>query len=123
MSIHRWLQPVEPPATLPRVEGDASTAAANKEVVRVLNFRTTELPCTELHPALALFDLFAAHRCRSVLAKLQNHNIHEVFIPAGCTGELQPLDVGVNQEFKQLMKNLFSRWYAEEVREALDQGV
>ena len=39
MSIRRWLQPVpvEAPATLPRVEGNASTAAANNEVVRVLN--------------------------------------------------------------------------------------
>ena len=46
-----------------------------------------------------------------------------MFIPAGCTGELQPLDVGVNQEFKQLIKNSFSRWYAEEVKEDLDQGV
>ena len=41
MSIRRWLQPVpvEAPATLPRVEGNASTAAANNEVVRVLNKR------------------------------------------------------------------------------------
>ena len=39
MSIRRWLQPVpvEAPATLPRVEGNASTAVANNEVVRVLN--------------------------------------------------------------------------------------
>ena len=75
------------------------------------------------HLALALFDVFAAHRCSTVLEKLQDHNIHQVFIPAGCTGELQPLDVEVNQEFKQLIKNSFSRQYAEEVKEALDQGV
>lgn len=55
--------------------------------------------------ALAIFDVFTAHCCSSVRTKLQTHNIHQVFIPAGCTGELQPLDVGVNQEFKQLMKN------------------
>ena len=57
------------------------------------------------------------------MTKLQSHNGHQVFIPAGCTGELQPLDVGVNQDFKQLMKDSFSRWYTEEVREALDHGV
>ena len=67
--------------------------------------------------ALAIFDVFSAHRCNSV--KLKSHNIHQVFVPAGCTGELQPLDVGVNQDFKQLMKNSFSRWYAQEVREAI----
>ena len=82
-----------------------------------------KLDLADDHAALALFDVFAAHRCSSVLAKLQAHNIHQVFIPAGCTGQLQPLDVGVNQEFKQLMKNSFSRWYAEEVREALEQKV
>ena len=75
------------------------------------------------HPALAIFDVFSAYHCNSVLAKLKSHNIHQVFVPAGCTGELQPLDVGVNQDFKQLMKNSFSRWYAQEVREAMDQGV
>ena len=74
------------------------------------------------HPALAIFDVFSAHRCSSVLAKLQSNNIHQVFVPAGCTGELQPLDVGVNVDFKQLMKSHFSRWYAEEVRNAMDQG-
>ena len=34
-SIRRWLRPVEDPPTLPRAEGDAFIAAANKEVVRV----------------------------------------------------------------------------------------
>ena len=82
-----------------------------------------QLELADDQPALVLFDVFAAHRCDSVLAKLKSHNIHQVFVPAGCTGELQPLDVGFNQEFKELMKNSFSRWYAEEVREAMELGV
>ena len=40
------------------------------------------------HPALALFDVFKDHRCDSVLEKLRQNHIHQVFIPAGCTGEL-----------------------------------
>ena len=38
----------------------------------------------------ALFDIFAVYRCSSVLAKPQAHNSHQVFIPTGCTGEIQP---------------------------------
>ena len=40
-----------------------------------------------------------------------------------CTGELQPLDVGINDQFKALLKQEFSRWYASEVQQALRQGV
>ena len=29
----------------------------------------------------------------------------------------------MNEEFKAAMKSSFSRWYADEVRQALDQGV
>ncbi len=74
------------------------------------------------HPALAIFDVFMSHRCDSVLKKLKENNIHQVFIPAGCTGELQPLDISFNEEFKSLMKFNFSRWYANEVKESLDSG-
>ena len=43
--------------------------------------------------ALCLFDTFAAHKTESVKAKLESLNIKHVFIPPGCTGELQPLDL------------------------------
>ena len=36
----------------------------------------------EDQPALAVFDVFAAHRCASVLEKLKSNNIHQVFVPA-----------------------------------------
>ena len=44
-------------------------------------------------------------------------------MPAGCTGELQPLDLSVNEDFKLLMKGSFSRWYADKVKKALNQDV
>ena len=59
-----------------------------------------ELDLPEDQPALAIFDVFAAHRCASVLEKLQSNNIHQIFVQASCTGELQPLDVGVNDRLK-----------------------
>ena len=72
--------------------------------------------------ALAIFDVFAAHRCASVLQKLASNHIHQVFVPASCTGELQPLDLSVNDEFKALMKDSFSRWYADKIKTALNSG-
>ena len=72
---------------------------------------------------LLSFHVFRAHRCESFLKKLRTHNIHQVFVPAGCTEELQPLDPSVNEEFKAAMKSIFSRWYVDEVKQALDQGV
>ena len=73
--------------------------------------------------ALALFDVFAAHRCDSVLQALERNNIKCCFIPANCTGELQPLDVTVNQMFKLELKACFTKWYAGLVKEQLEHGV
>ena len=75
------------------------------------------------HFALALFDVFASHRCESVLQALEKNNIKCCFIPASCTGELQPLDLTVNQVFKQELKSCFIKWYAELVKEQLRDGV
>ena len=77
----------------------------------------------EDQPALALFDVFAAHCSHRVLDMLKSNNIHQIFVPASCTGELQPLDVGINDQLKTLLKQEFSRWYANEVQEALKKGV
>ena len=38
-----------------------------------------------------------------------------VFVPACCTGELQPLDLSVNSKFKEIMRNHFIKWYSEKV--------
>lgn len=43
-----------------------------------------------------------------------------MFIPGGCTGELQPLDVAVNGCFKMEMKKCFTNWFASKVTAQLD---
>ena len=89
-------------------------------LVPYMNTICQKLDLADDHPALAiLFDVFKSHLCDSLLKKLRENN---VFIPAGCTGELQPLDINFNDEFKLLMKTNFSQWYANEVKESLDKG-
>ena len=67
----------------------------DKVIVPYVVKERNRLELADDQPALAIFDVFAAHCRSSVLAKLQSNNIHKVFVPAGCTGELQPLDVGL----------------------------
>ena len=73
-------------------------------------------------PAVAIFDVFAAHRCQSFIESLTLNNIRAVFVPAGCTGELQPLDTTVNCAFKKQLNSCFSSWCAKQVSEALGSG-
>ena len=51
-------------------------------------------------PGLCIFDVFAAHRCSTFLELLCSHGIKHVFVPAGYTGLLQPLDVSINDPLK-----------------------
>lgn len=67
-------------------------------------------------PGVALFDVFKAHQDPLFLAELEKRNIIPVFVPASCTGELQPLDLTVNGEFKRLLKNEFIEWYSNELQ-------
>ena len=66
--------------------------------------------------------MFAAHRCKSVLRALETNNIKCCFVPANCTGELQPLDLTVNQVFKQELKSCFILmvWIKEQLKNGVD---
>jgi hypothetical protein len=54
---------------------------------------------------------------------LAQRNICLVFVPACCTGELQPLDLTVNGAFKRCQREHFRRWYGAEIKKQLDNGV
>ncbi len=75
--------------------------------------REQKLPVRQ--KSLAIFDVFAAHRCQSFLDLLKKRHFLVRFVPAGCTGELQPLDLSVNADFKVTMKKQFTTWYADSV--------
>ena len=66
--------------------------------------------------------MFAAHRVKSLLKMLTENNIKIVYVPAGCTGELQPLDKSFNDPYKKEMKQHFTKWYAGLVKEALERN-
>ena len=66
--------------------------------------------------------MFAAHRTEKVKQLFQEKNIVIVFVPASCTGELQPLDVSGNGAFKGHLKDLFRTWYADQVLEQEKMG-
>lgn len=70
---------------------------------------------------LLILDVFAAHRTDAVKAQFNKLNLDFVYVPAGCTGDLQPLDLAVNDEYKKLLKARFINYYAAEVQ-ADDDG-
>jgi len=63
------------------------------------------LECPEA-TGLCIFNVFAAHRCSAFLVKLDSLGIKHVFVPAGCTGMLQPLDISINEPFKRHLKDI-----------------
>ena len=80
----------------------------NCVIVPYVNSTRVNFELPENQVALAIFDVFAAHQCPSVLKKLSDNHIHQIFVPACCTSDLQPLDLSINSEFKALMKGSFS---------------
>ena len=79
-----------------------------------------ELPLDRINQkAIAIFDIFAAHRIDSLLEKL-SHNIQPLFVPVACTDKLQPLDVAVNYVYKEVLKGEFHEWYSTQVRKSLN---
>ncbi|CAG2257650.1 SF4 [Mytilus edulis] len=65
--------------------------------------------------AIAIFDVFKAHRGERLLNLLKDNDIVPLFVPAACTDRLQPLDLSVNREYKEQLKSHFHDWYSAEV--------
>lgn len=80
-----------------------------------------DLPAAQ--QGLCIFDTFSAHQCESVTTKLHDNNILYVNVPPGCTGDLQPMDLTVNELYKRELKNKFHTWYANQIEDQLKKGV
>ena len=75
--------------------------------------------------ALLILDVFAPHRDETFKAACKAANIKVIYVPAGCTSDLQPLDAegSVNAALKLKMANEFSSYYQGEIfRHIADNG-
>ena len=71
-------------------------------------------------PAILIMDVFKGQMTNPVLKKLEEYNILLTRVPGNMTHLFQPLDLTVNDYFKQFMKQRFVQWYANKVTRALD---
>ena len=67
------------------------------------------------HRAVCIFHNFKAQCTDGILQLLEDNNINFAFVPANCTGELQPIDLSVDKSVKDFMRAQFQDWYAAEV--------
>ena len=59
---------------------------------------------------ILFLDSFKVHMLGSVVSKIQALGVEVEFIPPGCTGLVQPVDVGYNKAFKCKVKDQYFDW-------------
>lgn len=72
--------------------------------------------------ALAIFDRFKGQMTEKVVEALEEENIQSILVPAGCTDQLQPLDLTVNRVAKSFLQERFREWYANKVADQYNAG-
>ena len=88
-------------------------------LVPFLEKKKQDLQIPPEQPSLCILDLFRAHRVEEVIDVFKKHNIRVTFVPGGCTGEVQPLDLSGNVEFKA---ELNTSWYASQITDQPDDS-
>ncbi|CAI7748183.1 unnamed protein product [Closterium sp. NIES-54] len=64
--------------------------------------------------ALLVLDSYRRHLTPEVKKKFGELNLVPAVIPAGCTSEIQPLDIAVNHSFKAAVRQLYQEWFERE---------
>ena len=93
-----------------------------KVIVPYIERKKQELKLPSSQRALCIIDGFKAHCTSDVIKLLDHHGIDIVYVPANCTGELQPLDLSVNKSVKDIIKQRFQEWYADQIVDQKDAG-
>ena len=63
---------------------------------------------------LLILDSYRCHMMASVVQKIQDLGVEVEHLPGGCTGHLQPLDVGLNKPIKTRIRQQWEDWMLEE---------
>jgi len=64
------------------------------------------VPALPPGPHMLVLHVAKFHSTAEVLNTLISHDIIPSMVPGGCTGLVQPLDISVNQPFKNIFRNL-----------------
>ncbi|CAI7806755.1 unnamed protein product [Closterium sp. NIES-54] len=72
---------------------------------------------------MLVLESYCGHLTDAVKAKFGELNIVPAVIPAGCTSEIQPLDVAVNHSFKAAVRQLYQEWFESEGVDCLTERV
>ena len=59
---------------------------------------------------IILLDDFTAHKTGQVVDAIQHLGIEVEFVPPGCTGMVQPVDVGYNKSLKGKVREQYHEW-------------
>jgi len=69
-----------------------------------------------------LLDSHRVHMMGSVIGAIEALGVEVEIIPAGCTGLVQPVDVGFNKSFKAKMRDEYNKWlFAQDPNERTPQ--
>ena len=60
-----------------------------------------------------VLDKFAVHKQDTIKNVLRGETSEVAYIPAGCTGLLQPVDAHCNKPLKDSIRRSFDAWYSE----------
>ncbi|CAI7777890.1 unnamed protein product [Closterium sp. NIES-53] len=61
--------------------------------------------------AKLVLDSYRGHITQAMLQAYRTHSITPAVIPAGCTSQIQPLDVSINRCFKAALRARYARWF------------
>jgi hypothetical protein len=92
-----------------------------KIIIPYVNSVRESLPLSKCNQqAVTIFDVYKAHQSPKLLGKLKENRIIPLCVPACCTDKLQPLDLTVNHEYKEILKSRFHEWFSEQVGLSLE---
>ena len=67
---------------------------------------------------ILFLDSFKVHLLGSIADAIQGLGVELKIIPPGCTGLVQPIDVGINKPFKANMRKIYMEWLLDQDADA-----
>lgn len=130
----RCLPPSSPASTaagfhLTYTDNHWSTQEAMKQYVHEVivpysKAKMQEFSLPDSSKIVLVLDVWSVHKSEEFrfFLRTKHPNIHVVFVPPNCTSQLQVADAILQRPFKQGIRNCFSQWAAEMIRDQLEEG-